>query len=237
MPTIPPHVAADIRNAATGVTARRREVLVARMEDAVVAYRRGRYPDALRLARQVSIQAPGVAPVHELAGLSAYRSGRWREAIRQLEAHELQTGSVEHLPVIMDCYRAIGRHAKVAKIWSELRRTSPDAEVLAEARMVAAGSLADRGDLQGAISMLVAGGASKAVRNPGDRHLRQWYALGDLYERAGDIPRARELFTRVHRTDTEAYDVEERLRALGQRPRTPRARNRPPAPSAKAATT
>ncbi|HTX63621.1 MAG TPA: tetratricopeptide repeat protein, partial [Acidimicrobiales bacterium] len=53
------------------------------------------------------------------------------------------------------------------------------------------------------------------LRNPSDRHLRQWYALADLYERAGDLPRARELFERVARVDHEAYDVLERLDALG----------------------
>jgi hypothetical protein len=45
--------------------------------------------------------------------------------------------------------------------------------------------------------------------------VRQWYVLADLYERAGDVPKAREFFERVKRVDPEAYDVAERLRALG----------------------
>jgi hypothetical protein len=45
--------------------------------------------------------------------------------------------------------------------------------------------------------------------------MRQWYVLADLYERAGDHPRAREYFERVRRTDSDAYDVTERLRNLG----------------------
>ncbi|HLY81953.1 MAG TPA: tetratricopeptide repeat protein, partial [Acidimicrobiales bacterium] len=52
------------------------------------------------------------------------------------------------------------------------------------------------------------------VKKPNDHHLRQWYALGDLYERAGDIPRARELFRRVATHDPEAFDAAERLRSL-----------------------
>ena len=100
-------------------------------------------------------------------------------------------------------------------MWTELRQRSPEPEVLAEARIVAAGSLADRGDLDGAISLLAGAGAAKALRNPADRHLRQWYALGDLYERAGDLPRAREFFLRVLRADPDAYDVADRLEALG----------------------
>jgi len=103
--------------------------------------------------------------------------------------------------------------------------------VLAEGRIVAAASLADAGDLNGAISMLAAAGASKALRNPSDRHIRQWYLLADLYERAGDVPRAREYFERVLRADAQAYDVAERLRGLGpeRRPRAkrPKAGTRP----------
>ena len=100
----------------------------------------------------------------------------------------------------------------------------PDPDVLAEGRIVAAASLADSGDLNGAIAMLSTAGASKALRNPSERHVRQWYLLADLYERAGDVPKAREYFERVFRTDPEAYDVAERLRGLGpeRKPRSPR---------------
>jgi hypothetical protein len=40
------------------------------------------------------------------------------------------------------------------------------------------------------------------------------YALADLYERAGDVPRARELFARIGASDADFVDVEARLRAL-----------------------
>ena len=63
--------------------------------------------------------------------------------------------------------------------------------------------------------MLSTAGATKALRNPSERHIRQWYLLADLYERAGDVPEAREYFERLFRTDPEAYDVAERLRGLG----------------------
>jgi hypothetical protein len=72
--------------------------------------------------------------------------------------------------------------------------------------------LADRGDLDGAIALLGPGG--KSLRRPDTCHLRQWYALGDLYERAGELPRARELFERVASFTTELFDVEDRLAAL-----------------------
>ncbi len=113
-------------------------------------------------------------------------------------------------------------------MWGELRQSSPDPDVLAEGRIVAAASLAETSDLNGAISMLATAGATKALRNPSDRHVRQWYLLADLYERAGDVPRAREYFERILRADPEAYDVTDRLRGLGaeRRARPKRAKAR-----------
>ena len=52
------------------------------------------------------------------------------------------------------------------------------------------------------------------VKRVHEHHLRLWYALGDLYERAGDIPRARDMFDRVAKRDRAFADVAERLAAL-----------------------
>lgn len=187
-----------------------------------MAYEAGRFEDALREAKAVLDRAPGVAAMSKIAGLAAYRLGRWREAIRHLETCIEATGDQDHVPVLMDCFRALGRWAKVGDLWRQLRQSSPGTDVVAEARIVAAGALADSGDLDGAISLLSTG-AHKALRNPAERHLRQWYALGDLYERAGDLPRARELFARVDRADADAFEVRSRLQSLGGDPRrTPR---------------
>ena len=219
-PTLPPEVATEIRNAADIATAAHRERLVEKAEDAFSSYERGRFQDALRQIKPVVAETPSVAAVQELTGLAAYRSGRWREAARHLQTFGDMTDSTVHLPELMDCQRALRKPKKVAELWTGLRQSSPDPDVLAEGRIVAAASLAETGDLNGAISMLATAGASKNLRNPADRHLRQWYVLADLYERAGDVPRAREYFERVRRTDPDAYDVAERLRSLGPERRT-----------------
>jgi len=233
---LPPEIATAIRSAADTATAAHRERLVERTQAATGAFERGRFLDALRAVKPVADEVPDVAEVRELTGLAAYRAGRWREAVRQLQAFERLTGSTEHLPLVMDCQRALRKPTKVAELWSELRQSSPDADVLVEGRIVAAASLADAGDLNGAIGMLANAGASKALRNPSDRHVRQWYVLGDLYERAGDVPRAREYFERVLRADPEAYDVAQRLGALGpeRRPRRPRGPRTPSTTSRRA---
>jgi tetratricopeptide (TPR) repeat protein len=234
--TLPADVATAIRNAADAATQRHKELLVEKTEDAYRAYERGRYQDAHRAIKQVADEVPAVPAVRELAGFAAYRSGRWRDAARHLQALGALTDSTEYLPVLMDCQRALHKPKKVAELWTELRQSSPEPDVLAEGRIVAAASLADAGDLTGAIALLADAGASKSLRNPSARHVRQWYLLADLYERAGDVPRAREFFERVRRADPAAYDVDERLRGLGpeRRPR-PRSRKKQPAgPAAEA---
>ena len=40
------------------------------------------------------------------------------------------------------------------------------------------------------------------------------YALADLYERAGDLPRARDLFRRVADSEPDFVDVQARIHAL-----------------------
>jgi tetratricopeptide (TPR) repeat protein len=84
---------------------------------------------------------------------------------------------------------------------------------MADGRMVMAGALADRGKLEEAIALLEQGMGRSRKAQP--YHLKQWYALADLYERAGDVPRARALFLRVRQVDPTFADVGQRLRTIG----------------------
>jgi len=180
---------------------------------ASAAYARDRYGEALKILQELVRIAPGVAAARELYGLTLYRLGRWREASRELlRFHEL-TGSFDQHPALADAQRALGHHDEVGRLWQELRRAGATSDVLAEGRLVMAGSLADRGRIAEAIA-LVEPAATRVVRRPQQRHLRQWYVLADLYERAGDAPRARELFRKVVEADPDLADATARLAAL-----------------------
>ena len=197
-----------------------------RMTAGIGAYQRERYRDAARILRTVVDAVPTAPSARELLGLAQYHQGHWKAALPNLEAFAALTGSVDQHPVRMDCQRALGRPKRVEALFDELRTGSPDPEVLTEGRLVLAGTRADRGDLDGAVSLLVGAGAGRLVRNPAERHLRQWYVLADLMERSGDLARARELFLRVEAADPGAYDVIDRLESLGPPTKARRTPNR-----------
>jgi tetratricopeptide (TPR) repeat protein len=166
----------------------------------------------MRILRPLRDRYPNAAAVRELLGLCHYRLGQYPAAAKEMGAFADLTGSVEQHPVLMDCARAQRKWAKVSDLWDELAAASPSAALVAEGRIVMAGSLADRGRLRDAIALLDRRGEN--VKRPAEHHLRVWYVLADLSERAGDLPRARELFDRVRRHDPAFADVAERLLAL-----------------------
>ena len=186
--------------------------LASRIADATYAYERERYQEARRILRTLTDDAPNSAAARELNGLVLYRTGQWSAAAKELERYRELSGSYDQHPVLADCYRAMRRYDDAEALWQDLREASPNGDLVAEGRIVAAGCRADQGDLGGAINLLEK--ALRRVNHPQERHLRQWYALADLYERAGDVPRARDLFNRVASADPETFDVKARIKAL-----------------------
>lgn len=189
----------------------RADRLTDRVAEAGKAFANDRLDDARRALGPIAKEAPGAPTVRELLGLTHYRLGRWSTAIRELEALRELTGEVEQHPVLADAYRALGRHAEAAALWDELREASPGAELVAEGRIVAAGSLADQGKVADAIRLLESAPRAKKVR---DHHLRTAYALADLRERAGDVSRSRELFAWIEGIEPDFADVRRRVAAL-----------------------
>jgi tetratricopeptide (TPR) repeat protein len=162
--------------------------------------------------REVRDALPDAPSVRELLGLTQYRLGNYRAAAKELEAFVELSGSVEQHPVLMDCYRAQHRWVRVDQFWRELAEASPSAELVTEGRIVEAGALADQGRVADAIELLSR--KAQSVKRPREHHLRLWYALADLEDRAGDHARARALFERIAAHDPGFADVASRRRSL-----------------------
>lgn len=195
------------------VGAKRAARLESRLGDAATAFAADRFTEARSIVAPIAKEAPDVAEVRELHGLTLYRLGRWKDAARELDAFvELSGGSTEQHPVLADCRRALKQYKEVDRLWDELREASPSGELVTEGRIVAAGSLADRGELAAAVRLLSKG--FRFPKEPREHHLRRAYALADLYERSGDVPQARALFGRIAQAEPGFLDASERAAAL-----------------------
>ena len=204
-----PQTKADVAKVLEPVRANR---LSGRLKAAQIALERERYSEAKRIAKSLTKELSGVAAVHEVIGLASYRMGQWRDATAALELARSIRLHIEDMPVLADCYRAQRRWSDVDAVWAELKELSPSPEVMAEGRMVAAGSLSDRGELKDAIELMLK--VAAIPRRVHEYHLKQWYVLGDLYDKAGNVQKAREFFQRVALHDKEYADVSERLASL-----------------------
>jgi len=182
------------------------------LDQAEAAYAQDDFQKAWMALDGMVKDALSVPEVRELSGLVLYRLGRWEAAAQHLEAYRALTGVTDLHPVLADCHRAQRRWRDVEALWAELRDAGASAAVLAEGRIVAAGALGDRGELAEAVRLLSAG--FQRPRRAKEHHFRQAYALADLLERAGEVPRARELFGWLRDQDELYVDVAERLAAL-----------------------
>ena len=188
---------------------------IERLARSLHAFEAHRYSEARKLIMPLLSQVIGLAIVHEVAGLSMYRLGRWQDAADQLEiARGIKPGEVVNHPVLADCYRALRRYEKVTELWESMKLMSPQAGLLAEGRIVAAGALADQGELQSAVRMMTHG--TSDPHKVQEHHLREWYVLADLYDRAGDVASARRLFLKIQSSDAKFADVDDRLGTLGE---------------------
>lgn len=209
---VDPEVAAEIHSSAPDP--RRAARLIERLTAASGALDRERFDDARRMVSSVVKELPFLAAGHEVNGLAAYRLGMWRQAAQSLELARQIRLDPALLPVLADCYRAMKRWSDVDQVWREIKEQSPAHEVMAEGRIVVAGALADQGDLKGAIALMRQ--AQKPPKKVREHHLRQWYVLADLLDRAGDTVSAARTFRDIAAVDAEFADVRDRLRTLGR---------------------
>ncbi|TML08535.1 MAG: hypothetical protein E6G39_17735 [Actinobacteria bacterium] len=208
-----PAGAVDLRKALSeAVGPRQAPTALRRVEEAKRAFAAERYDDARRTLAPLARMAKDVPEVRELFGLILYRLRKWEAAVVELEAFRELAGSPEQNPVLADAYRALKRWADVEELWHEVRDYSPSGDLVNEGRIVAAGALADQGDIRGALALLEKG--FEPTPRPREHQLRRAYALADLYERSGASVKARELFRWIATKDPGFADAAERAAQL-----------------------
>ena len=185
-----------------------------RYEVALQAFEEHRYTEARIILTPLARECSDVGAVRELHALCLYREESWHKAIIEFEAViEMDSTNIFNHAVLADCHRAVGEHDRVDELWTALRAASPNPELLAEGRIVYAGSLAERGHVEDAILVMTkVAAAPKKVR---EYHMREWYVLANLLDKSGDVVKARKVFEQIAAVDTAFADVAERLSTLG----------------------
>ncbi|WP_235861684.1 ICP22 family protein [Tersicoccus phoenicis] len=119
----------------------------------------GRYLDvdpALAFAHALAASRRGgrIAAVREAVGITAYEAGDFAEALRELRTFRRISGSNEHLALMADCERGLGRPEKAIELAGSVDVGSFDAATRVEVAMVVSGAYADLGRSEEALATL-----------------------------------------------------------------------------------
>jgi tetratricopeptide (TPR) repeat protein len=168
---------------------------------------------ALAHALAARRRAARVGVVREAAGLTAYRAGRYAEALRELRAARRMSGSVEHLPVIADAERGMGRPLRALDIAASDEVAALDLAGQVEMRIVAAGARRDMGQFDAALVTLEGANLRPARPQPWLARLR--FAYADTLLAASRLAEARDWFARAAEVDVDdETEAAERLAEL-----------------------
>ncbi len=112
-------------------------------------------PEQAYLHAQAAVRRAGRVDVtHEALGLTAYRSGRYAEALRELRTVRRINGSPEHLPVLADAERGLGRPERALVLANDPDVAALSAEGQVELAMVISGARLDLGQAEAAVAVL-----------------------------------------------------------------------------------
>lgn len=168
---------------------------------------------AYEQARAARSLAGRVPATREAAGVAAYRTGRYAEALTELRTYRRMTGDPRHLPLLADCERALGRPERALALVDEPDAGRLDPATRVELHIVAAGARRDMGQPDAALAILRGLALDGPEIHPWS--VRLWYAYADTLLAAGQREEAVRWFFAVTAVDAdEETDAEDRLAAL-----------------------
>ncbi|NIH84116.1 hypothetical protein [Amycolatopsis granulosa] len=132
---------------------------------------------ALAHAKFAKTRASRVPIVREALGLVAYHAGRWQEALAELRAVRRMTRTDQHVAVIADAERALGRPERALDLAKEMQGHQLPRDVEIELKIVAAGARRDLGQVDAAVVSLQGDDLDPRKRDPWSARL--FYAYAD----------------------------------------------------------
>jgi len=158
-------------------------------------------------------RAGRIGAVREAAGIAAYLTGRYAEALAELRAARRISGDQSMLPVMADCERGLGRPEKALAMASSPEMRQLDASARAEMLIVASGARRDLGQPEAAALLLQGPELSPGRRKAWSARL--FYAYAEAMLASGRTDEAAAWFG--HAADADATgetDADERLGEL-----------------------
>ncbi|WP_210728627.1 hypothetical protein, partial [Cellulomonas septica] len=160
---------------------------------------------------QAAVRRAGrIDVVREAAGLAAYRTGRFAEALRELRTVRRLNGSSEHLPIMADCERGLGRPERAIALANEPEAETLDADARIELAIVVSGARLDLGQSEAAVAVLSSPAVQQAT---GVLAVRVAQARATALEAAGRADEAATLLARYSAAELAeaAGDVDEEV--------------------------
>lgn len=109
---------------------------------------------AYKHAQVAAARGGRVDVVREAAALTAYATGRYADALRELRTVRRLNGSSEHLALMADCERGLGRPERAIALSQDPAASSLDPVSAVELAIVVAGARVDMGDPEAALVIL-----------------------------------------------------------------------------------
>jgi hypothetical protein len=176
---------------------------------------------ALAHARAARAMGGRIGSVREAVGIVAYLAGEYAEALAELRTARRLTGSAEHLPLMADSERGLGRPERALRLLEDPDVSSLGRPTRMELLIVAAGARRDLGSPAAAVAMLevpeLRGSRNRPVQafeNVEPWVPRLWYAYADALAAADRPAEALDWFSATAAIDDGETDAEERADLL-----------------------
>jgi tetratricopeptide (TPR) repeat protein len=168
---------------------------------------------AYRHALAARARSQRSAVIREAVGETAYAAGKFAEALAELRTARRLSGRQDHVPMMADCERALGRPEKALAYDTPAAREALDQAGGVELSIVMAGARRDLGQIPAALRILENESLHSPAREDWVARLR--YAYADTLAAAGRAEEAIEWFHRTVAVDGNSItDAQDRIAEL-----------------------